>query len=238
MQLAHTTGFPVPVHHSWGPRLSHQTWPRIAQPPAASISSAAASSNVSPTNVHHGSDKNVQPVFRAAPYRAEEARRAEASPTARILFVDEGNACRCACNPETTTEQGNVLMSSSASKAKPCTPSLVVREKREGGVRHLLVLRCRSVLAEAIFKDLLARTPLAPQLDVTVEAASIGPAGGREHDPRVAAAAHAAGLTLGPRVTRVFDELVDIVNVDLVLAMDRYDADEVGARGFFVAGSV
>ena len=67
-----------------------------------------------------------------------------------------------------------------------------------------------------------------------VEAASIGPAGGREHDPRVAAAAHAAGLTLGPRVTRVFDELVDIVNVDLVLAMDRYDADEVGAEGSFL----
>lgn len=45
----------------------------------------------------------LQPVFRASPYRAEAARQRAGSTTARLLFVDEGNHCRCA--PFFRTEQ-------------------------------------------------------------------------------------------------------------------------------------
>lgn len=34
------------------------------------------------------------PVFRAAPYSAEAARQRRPSPTARILFLDDGCSCR------------------------------------------------------------------------------------------------------------------------------------------------
>ena len=34
------------------------------------------------------------PVFRSSPYAAEAARRRAQSPTARILFLDDGGACR------------------------------------------------------------------------------------------------------------------------------------------------
>ena len=36
----------------------------------------------------------LQPVFRAAPYRAEMLRRAQKSTSLKILFLEEGNACR------------------------------------------------------------------------------------------------------------------------------------------------
>ena len=40
-------------------------------------------------------------------------------------------------------------------------------------------------------------------------------------------AAAEAGIALGPRVPRVFDEVVDIVNFDLVLVLDHFDLTEV-----------
>ena len=36
----------------------------------------------------------LQPVFRAAPYRAEMLRRGQQSTSLKILFLEEGNACR------------------------------------------------------------------------------------------------------------------------------------------------
>ena len=36
-----------------------------------------------------------------------------------------------------------------------------------------------------------------------------------------------AGLQLRPRNVRVFDEVVDIVNCDLVLVLDHFDLTEV-----------
>ena len=44
---------------------------------------------------------------------------------------------------------------------------------------------------------------------------------------RVEAAAEAAGLQLRPRSVRVFDEVVDIVNFDLVIVLDHFDHTEV-----------
>ncbi len=82
----------------------------------------------------------------------------------------------------------------------------------------------RSVLAEAIFAELLAG---APELDVSIESASVGPAFAGGHDVRVAAAAAEAGLALPPRTPRAFDEVVDIVAFDLVLVMDHFDCEEV-----------
>ena len=48
-----------------------------------------------------------------------------------------------------------------------------------------------------------------------------------DHDARVAAAAEEAGLRLRPRNIRVFDEVVDIVNFDLVIVLDHFDHTEV-----------
>ncbi len=48
-----------------------------------------------------------------------------------------------------------------------------------------------------------------------------------EHDPRVVAAARQARVSLKPRLPRVFDEVVDIVNFDLVLVLDHFDLTEV-----------
>lgn len=45
----------------------------------------------------------LQPVFRAAPYRAEAARQRAGGTTARLLFLDEGNHCRCAATPGCST---------------------------------------------------------------------------------------------------------------------------------------
>ena len=44
---------------------------------------------------------------------------------------------------------------------------------------------------------------------------------------RVEAAAEEAGLQLRPRNVRVFDEVLDIVNFDLVIVLDHFDHTEV-----------
>ena len=88
------------------------------------------------------------------------------------------------------------------------------------------LLSCRSILAEAVFKDILCTSPL--QDFVHAESASIGPASASAvHDPRVMWAAQKAGVDLGVRNPRPFDETVDIVNYDLVLTMDHFDHEEV-----------
>ena len=80
------------------------------------------------------------------------------------------------------------------------------------------------MLAEAIFAELLAG---APQLDVSAQSASVGPAFAGEHDERVVDAAAAAGVALLPRRPRAFDEAIDIVAFDLVLVMDHFDCEDV-----------
>lgn len=80
------------------------------------------------------------------------------------------------------------------------------------------------MLAEAIFAELLAT---APQLDVSAESASVGPAFAGGHDERVVDAAAAAGIALLPRRPRAFDEAIDIVAFDLVLVMDHFDCEDV-----------
>ena len=58
-----------------------------------------------------------------------------------------------------------------------------------------------------------------------------------EHDRRVVAAARQARVSLKPRLPRVFDEVVDIVNFDLVLVLDHFDLTEVGLTLFLVKHS-
>lgn len=53
------------------------------------------------------------------------------------------------------------------------------------------------------------------------------------HDARVAAAAAEAGLQLRPRNVRVFDEVVDIVNFDLVVVLDHFDLTEVRSSSMY-----
>lgn len=85
---------------------------------------------------------------------------------------------------------------------------------------------CRSVLAEAVFKEVLSMSFL--KTFIRVDSASIGPSiGPGLHDPRVMWAAQKAGLTLSRRNIRPFDETADIVNYDLVLTMDHFDYEEV-----------
>ena len=76
-----------------------------------------------------------------------------------------------------------------------------------------------------MFNRLLASIRIP--LDVTAESASIGPAADGPHDARVCSVAREAGLTLPARDPRVFDELRDIVNYDLVLVLDKFDLEAV-----------
>ena len=50
----------------------------------------------------NGEKKEIWPVYRTSPYRAEAERLAGGSSIAQILFVDEGQQCRyilqCVCN--------------------------------------------------------------------------------------------------------------------------------------------
>ncbi len=88
--------------------------------------------------------------------------------------------------------------------------------------------RCRSVVAEAMFNKVLQRMQeKGSPLDVCVESSSLGPSF-TEHDPRVVRLAREAGLQLGPKTQHSFDEVKDPVRFDLILAMDRFDFDEVG----------
>lgn len=90
-------------------------------------------------------------------------------------------------------------------------------------------LLCRSVLAEAVFKEVISKSPMKPFIHV--DSASIGPSVGPGlHDPRVMWAAQKAGLNLSRRNIRPFDETVDIVNYDLVLTMDHFDYEEVSSQ--------
>ena len=63
---------------------------------------------------------------------------------------------------------------------------------------------------------------LARSIKQTIEMHCAG-----DHDARVAAAAEEAGLQLRPRNVRVFDEVVDIVNFDLVIVLDHFAHTEV-----------
>ena len=162
-------------------------------------------------------DNFLQPVFRASPYVAEILRAQRPVKQANILFVDEGNQCRC-------IKQYTYISSASQGFWPPvhpwgtCVDNYCITERS--------VSTCRSVLAEAVFKELVSMSPL--NSFVSVDSASIGPAVGKgSHDPRVMWAAQKAGLNLSRRNIRPFDEQVDIVNYDLVLTMDHFDHDEV-----------
>ncbi|GMH45637.1 hypothetical protein BSKO_13594 [Bryopsis sp. KO-2023] len=84
---------------------------------------------------------------------------------------------------------------------------------------------CRSILAEAIFKAALKGSGL--ERDILVDSASIGPICGNILDARVALVAKRLGIEIGQFKPKVFDEIVDVVDCDLVLTMDRFDYEEV-----------
>ena len=63
-------------------------------------------------------------------------------------------------------------------------------------------------------------------LNASCESSSLGPSF-FEHDPRVVRLAREAGLQLAPKTQRSFDEVRDPVKFDLILAMDKFDFDEV-----------
>lgn len=86
-------------------------------------------------------------------------------------------------------------------------------------------MQCRSILAEAIFKAALMDAGL--QDEILVESASIGPIGSPCLDSRVALVARRLGIALGAFHPRVFDEVNDVVECDMVLTMDRFDFEEV-----------
>lgn len=88
---------------------------------------------------------------------------------------------------------------------------------------------CRSILAEAMFGRLLERmaeggTPL----NVSVASAALGPAF-LKHDSRVVRLAREAGLQLPQKHCRTLDLDKDPTDFDLIIAMDRFDFEEVGS---------
>eukprot|EP00803_Ostreobium_quekettii_P003329 evm.model.scf_547EXC.6 EVM.evm.TU.scf_547EXC.6 scf_547EXC:65618-75162(-) len=105
----------------------------------------------------------------------------------------------------------------------------IQREQRHADVARILFLDecnlCRSVLAEALMSQMLKGSPLAKV--VQVESASIGPAFNGGHDSRVQKIAEEMGIELLPHEGKVFNEVTDIVECDLVIVMDRFDHEEV-----------
>lgn len=92
-----TTGFPVPSGYgnsavppppAAGARLWQLRNPERQPADGASGQAGAAAA------AGAGGGPPLVPVFRAAPYHAEAARQRRPSPTARILFLDEGCSCR------------------------------------------------------------------------------------------------------------------------------------------------
>lgn len=85
----------------------------------------------------------------------------------------------------------------------------------------------RSVVAEAMFNKLLERMKASSSpLQASVESASLGPSFAN-HDPRVVRLANEAGLRLPPKTPRSFEDIKDSAGYDLILAMDRFDFEEV-----------
>ena len=97
-QVGHFAGnlFPVPAGFV-APDARPRAWP---QPPSRRAAREAPRPSEGECILcareaqPHGAA--LQPVFRAAPYRAEAARQRAGGTTARLLFLDEGNHCRCA----------------------------------------------------------------------------------------------------------------------------------------------
>ena len=68
-----------------------EIWLQEARPPSQEAQEEDAKDvSTKPSRV----ERDVRPVFRAAPYRAERERVDSSSVTARLLFIDEGNLCR------------------------------------------------------------------------------------------------------------------------------------------------
>ena len=153
-----------------------------------------------PPRTQEDTDFSPQPVFRAAPYRAELQRRRQSSTSLRILILEEGNVCRL--------------------DLRTCALLWLLRQTASS-----LACAPRSVLAEALTQQLAAMH--YPQLDLAVQAASIGPASAGGHEPCVTILAEESGLSLPPRSLHRFDNLDDIVSSDIVLVMDGFDQQEV-----------
>lgn len=60
---------------------------------AQSVTNVLGTAGLTGKRVNHG--KEIWPVYRTSPYRAEAERLAGGSSIAQILFVDEGQQCRC-----------------------------------------------------------------------------------------------------------------------------------------------
>ena len=97
-QVGHFAGnlFPVPAGFV-APDARPRAWPQLPsrQPLHAGSRPHENDCGASAREAQpHG--VALQPVFRSAPYRAEAARQRAGGTTARLLFLDEGNHCRCA----------------------------------------------------------------------------------------------------------------------------------------------
>lgn len=97
-----TTGFPVPAGYSTAASLppsagSGMLW-RLRNPPRGTAAAAAAADGTADgASAQAPSSQGgppLVPVFRASPYSAEAARLRRPSPTARVLFLDDGCSCR------------------------------------------------------------------------------------------------------------------------------------------------
>ena len=95
-----TTGFPVPTGFGSGSALpppgSGMLW-RLRNPARTDAPARRRAGGGAAAGGDEADDADrppLVPVFRAAPYSAEAARQRRQSPTARILFLDDGCTCR------------------------------------------------------------------------------------------------------------------------------------------------
>lgn len=95
-----TTGFPLPSGYGSPASIPQQgsglLWQLRNPPRDAPLAPARTRPGTGGAGQPTGgsSSSDLVPVFRAAPYSAEAARLRRPSPTARVLFLDDGCGCR------------------------------------------------------------------------------------------------------------------------------------------------
>ncbi len=179
---------------------------RLRNPERQPARAAPADAGHAAGSLGAGSSPPLVPVYRSAPYRAEAARQRRPSPTARILFLDEGCGSRAVL--------AAALLQAMLRCALKRPPQAGAGDRHRQGrvqccLQHRLAtasLRSTSLHVRPLTTWLLNLDPnmcvscrkLSAPLDAEVTAASIGPPLPGGHDKRVAAVAREMDVTLQP----------------------------------------
>ncbi|GAB4817705.1 hypothetical protein N2152v2_004751 [Parachlorella kessleri] len=234
-----STGFPAPtsyaadgVYSFW--RSEGQRGPLLVDPPAPAVTPKKQGTSLEQKFSRQGqvrlegSCSGSSNAPQSAPSGPEALPAEQLESYLQLLKVKQlqGHLAQPQAGGEPSSAQSAPVRP--VFRAAPYAAELARQRQLKDTVRILFLDEgnsCRAVLAVAVMQYMLCR--LRKPLDVTVESASLGWAAPGPHDPRVASIAREMALPLQPRTAREFDELEDMVQYDLVLAMDTFDLQDV-----------